>query len=142
MLLFLYFMIDKIYWLLEIGIALAAAVACATVITELFTHRKFFRRIFAEEDSQGSHLAGFELPYIGVVTYLELVALLIGLTIAGSWLITLHWVLNNILALCLCFTFLKSMRLNKLIPGILLLTLLFFYDIFWVFGSKHFTKNN
>ena len=51
MLLFLYFMVDKIYWLLEIGISIVSAVACSTVIQELFTHRKFFRRIFTEEDS-------------------------------------------------------------------------------------------
>jgi len=33
------------------------------------------------------------------------------------------------------------MRLNKLLPGLILLSLLFFYDIFWVFGSKLFTKD-
>jgi presenilin-like A22 family membrane protease len=33
------------------------------------------------------------------------------------------------------------MRLNKLFPGLTLLCLLFFYDIFWVFGSKMFTKD-
>lgn len=135
-------MVDKIYWLLEIGISIVSAVACATVIQELFTHRKFFRRIFTEEDNQGSHLAGFEMPYFGVVTYLELTAYVIGMVISFSWLITLNWMLNNILAFCLCFMFLKSMRLNKLVPGILLLSLLFFYDIFWVFGSRRFTKNN
>jgi minor histocompatibility antigen H13 len=36
--------------------------------------------------------------------------------------------------------FLKTIRLNKLLPGVLLLTLLFFYDIFWVFYSTKFTK--
>jgi presenilin-like A22 family membrane protease len=40
----------------------------------------------------------------------------------------------------MCFVFLKTVRLNKVVPGILLLSLLFFYDIFWVFYSTRFTK--
>ena len=39
----------------------------------------------------------------------------------------------------MCFVFLKTIRLNKLLPGVVLLCLLFFYDIFWVFYSTKFT---
>ena len=79
------------------------------------------------------------MPLLGVVTTLELVATIFGLLTAVAWYLTKNWLLNNILGGCLCFLFLKSLRLNKLVPGVLLLSLLFFYDIFWVFGSKHFT---
>ena len=40
----------------------------------------------------------------------------------------------------MALTFLKTVRLNTLLPGLVLLGLLFFYDIFWVFLSVHFTS--
>ena len=40
----------------------------------------------------------------------------------------------------LCFLFLKTLRLNKLLPGVIFLCLLFFYDIFMVFFTPHFTS--
>ena len=58
---------------------------------------------------------------------------------AGSWYLTHYWLLNNILAVFLALTFLKTLRLSTLIPGMVLLGLLFFYDIFWVFLSPYFT---
>jgi len=56
-----------------------------------------------------------------------------------TWFITHFWVLNNILALFLALTFLKTLRLTTLVPGLVLLGLLFFYDIFWVFITPYFT---
>ena len=43
------------------------------------------------------------------------------------------------MAVFLALTFLKTLRLTTLIPGMVLLGLLFFYDIFWVFISPYFT---
>jgi hypothetical protein len=40
----------------------------------------------------------------------------------------------------LSITFLKTLKLTTMMPGILLLGLLFFYDIFWVFISPLFTS--
>ena len=70
---------------------------------------------------------------------MEVVTNVLGMVIAFSWYFTRNWILNNILGCCMCFLFMKSLRLNKLVPGVLLLSLLFFYDIFWVFGSTKFT---
>ena len=41
----------------------------------------------------------------------------------------------------MALTFLKTIRLNKLLPGVLLLGLLFLYDIFWVFYSTKLSYN-
>ena len=123
-------------------ITMVCGVACGTVIMEIFSHKKFFRRFFTEEDDTGSHLRSYNIPLVGVVTKLELFANILGVLVAISWLLTKNWMLNNLLGLCMCFVFLKTLRLNKIIPGIILLSMLFFYDIFWVFGSKKFTKNN
>ena len=81
------------------------------------------------------------IPYFGSQTVLDIVCLIIGFIFAFSWYFTKNWILNNIIGFAMSFLFLKTMRLNKLVPGLILLSLLFFYDIFWVFGSKMFTKD-
>ena len=72
---------------------------------------------------------------------MDIFCLIIGFIFALAWFFTKNWILNNILGFAMSFLFLKTMRLNKLVPGLILLSLLFFYDIFWVFGSKMFTKD-
>lgn len=64
----------------------------------------------------------------------------IGAFISLSWYFTKNWMLNNLLGIILALTFLKVIRLTTLIPGLVLLGLLFFYDIFWVFISPKFTN--
>ena len=66
-------------------------------------------------------------------------SILLGLLLGLSWYLTRNWVLNNILGLTMALTSLKMLRLNKLLPGLVLLGMLFFYDIFWVFYSTRFT---
>ena len=70
----------------------------------------------------------------------DVLCLVLGSTFSVGWLLTKNWVLNNVLGTCMALLFLKTLRLNKLIPGVLLLGLLFFYDIFWVFYSSKFTS--
>jgi hypothetical protein len=67
---------------------------------------------------------------------------MVGIALSVAWFITKNWLLNNTLAIILAITFLKTIRLNTLVPGLLLLGLLFFYDIFWVFISPVFTGGN
>lgn len=69
-----------------------------------------------------------------------MIGVFVGVILAGSWYMTHNWLLNNILAFFLALTFLKTLRLTTLIPGMVLLGLLFFYDIFWVFLSPYFTS--
>lgn len=70
----------------------------------------------------------------------SLIGTFVGLLLAGTWYFTGSWLLNNILAFFLALTFLKTLRLTSLTPGLVLLGLLFFYDIFWVFISPYFTS--
>jgi len=46
-----------------------------------------------------------------------------------------NWVFNNIMALIFCIHALQSMFIGNFKNGFMLLTLLFFYDIFFVFGT-------
>jgi len=58
------------------------------------------------------------------------------------WLFTKYWLINNLLAFSLIVFFLTSVRLSSLKVGATLLSLAFFYDIFWVFISGDvFGKN-
>ena len=80
-----------------------------------------------------------EFPFFGDVTIASIIGTLVGTILTVSWYTTHYWLLNNILAYFLAHTFLKTLRLTTLIPGMVLLSLLFFYDIFWVFISPYFT---
>lgn len=46
-----------------------------------------------------------------------------------------NWVLSNLLALSFSFNAISLLRLDTFFTGMILLTGLFFYDIYWVFGS-------
>ncbi|KAF8567063.1 hypothetical protein P879_05287 [Paragonimus westermani] len=63
----------------------------------------------------------------------------IGFTFAlaiGIWyLATRHWIANNFIGVTLSVLAIECIRLNKFMNGCLLLGGLFFYDIFWVFGT-------
>lgn len=80
-----------------------------------------------------------KFPIFGNVSIASIIGTLGGIAITISWYLTKNWILNNILGLVLATTFLKTIKLSKLMPGVVLLSLLFFYDIFWVFISPAFT---
>ncbi|TNV80642.1 hypothetical protein FGO68_gene7152 [Halteria grandinella] len=82
----------------------------------------------------------YKLPIFGEVTVASMIGTAVGIVISSAWYFTKYWILNNVLAVFLALAFLKTLRLSKLAPGMLLLGLLFFYDIFWVFLSPYFTK--
>jgi len=81
----------------------------------------------------------YEIKYVGDVSIASLIGFIFGASVATWWFITRNWILNNLMAASICLVFLKSVRLNSLVPGLVLLGLLFFYDIFWVFFSSNFT---
>jgi minor histocompatibility antigen H13 len=49
--------------------------------------------------------------------------------------VTKYWLLNNIFAIIFAITALKSIDLSSFKVGYCLLWFLFFYDIFWVYGT-------
>mmetsp|Transcript_2865 Transcript_2865/g.3432 ORF Transcript_2865/g.3432 Transcript_2865/m.3432 type:complete len:400 (-) Transcript_2865:198-1397(-) len=46
-----------------------------------------------------------------------------------------HWVMNNVLGICFCLKGIERFSLGTYKIGAILLIGLFFYDIFWVFGT-------
>ena len=53
----------------------------------------------------------------------------------GFYFMTKHWALNNIFGVLFSIVALKSLNLSSTKTGLLLLWALFFYDIFWVYGT-------
>jgi len=51
------------------------------------------------------------------------------------YVVTGHWTLNNLLGVCFTIGGIMLLKVSKFSTVLLLLWLLFFYDIFWVFGS-------
>lgn len=62
--------------------------------------------------------------------------------IVAAWLVTGHWILNNLLGISLCITFVSHVRLPNIKICAMLLGCLFLYDIFWVFYSERFFGAN
>jgi len=53
----------------------------------------------------------------------------------ARYFVTKHWTYNNILGICFCIQGIERFSLGTYKIGAILLIGLFFYDIFWVFGT-------
>ncbi|XP_043716665.1 signal peptide peptidase-like 1 [Telopea speciosissima] len=59
-----------------------------------------------------------------------------------AWLVSGHWMLNNLLGISICIAFVSHVRLPNIKTCALLLVCLFVYDIFWVFFSERLFGEN
>merc|ERR1711872_642409 len=65
------------------------------------------------------------------------VIVLIGSAVVGVWyFLKKHWIANNLFGLAFAINGVELLHLNKVLTGCILLGGLFFYDIFWVFGTN------
>lgn len=60
----------------------------------------------------------------------------------AAWLVSGHWILNNLLGISICIAFVSHVRLPNIKVCAMLLLCLFVYDIFWVFFSERFFGAN
>ncbi len=72
----------------------------------------------------------------------DVLALCMAAPFAYWYYTTKHWLPNNILACSLALSAVDALALGDFQSGIILLSGLFFYDIFWVFGSKSVFGDN
>lgn len=135
MLLFLYLFLEQVKGIFTLLITVSC-VGCISIIVEDF----LMQGLRAGTGLHGQLKRKFKLPLIGEVTQASLIGTGVGVVLSATWYFTGSWILNNVLAFFLALTFLKTLRLTTLTPGLVLLGLLFFYDIFWVFLSPYFTS--
>ncbi|KAG9441270.1 hypothetical protein H6P81_017124 [Aristolochia fimbriata] len=58
------------------------------------------------------------------------------------WLVSGHWLLNNILGIAICVSFVCHVRLPNVKVCTVLLSCLFLYDVFWVYYSENVFGEN
>jgi len=80
------------------------------------------------------------------LTFGDIIAYIIGFGIA-IWYATskggdYNWLANDLLGTCFCIQAIEMMSLGTYQNGVILLTGLFFYDIFWVFGTGYFMEGD
>jgi minor histocompatibility antigen H13 len=57
--------------------------------------------------------------------------------LVGVWyLLKRHWIANNIFGIAFSINAIEILHFNKVLNGVVLLSGLFVYDIFWVFGTN------
>merc|ERR1712241_368751 len=81
------------------------------------------------EGEQGQELLNLDFTTQDVIV-------LIGSAVVGVWyFLKKHWIANNLFGLAFAINGVELLHLNKVLTGCILLGGLFFYDIFWVFGT-------
>lgn len=69
-------------------------------------------------------------------TTYDVICLIIA-TLIGAWyLLKKHWIANNLFGLAFAVNGVEMLHLDNIVTGCILLVGLFFYDIFWVFGTN------
>jgi minor histocompatibility antigen H13 len=69
------------------------------------------------------------------VDAVDMSALLVSSAMAVWYLLQKHWVANNIFGIAFAVNGVELLHLNSVTTGCILLSGLFFYDVFWVFGT-------
>jgi signal peptide peptidase-like protein 2B len=83
--------------------------------------------------------------YLSSTFWIEIYSLFLSLTSAVVvliYLMTRHWILNNIFGLCLVFTILSIFHIRSFKICAILLLSAFIYDVFWVYFSSFFFAQN
>jgi minor histocompatibility antigen H13 len=79
-------------------------------------------------------------PVVGDIvidfTFTEALMFVLSSIVIYVYLTTKHWALNNILGICFCIQGIERFSLGTYKIAAILLVGLFFYDIFWVFGTE------
>lgn len=65
----------------------------------------------------------------------RIICIIVAALPVGFYFVTRHWALNNIFGILFTLVALKSLSLSTTQTGFFLLWALFFYDIFWVYGT-------
>mmetsp|Transcript_21729 Transcript_21729/g.38931 ORF Transcript_21729/g.38931 Transcript_21729/m.38931 type:complete len:492 (-) Transcript_21729:208-1683(-) len=76
------------------------------------------------------------------VTLLQILGSLVGAAMAACYFLTKNWIVNNVFGVSFCLLAMRSVDLGSFKTGAILLIGLFFYDVFWVFGSKSVFGSN
>jgi minor histocompatibility antigen H13 len=81
----------------------------------------------------------FAVPYFDTIdiefTNLDFFSFPFAAAIGLAYFVTKHWILNNVMGLLFSVYGIEHVSINSYTVGAIMLVGLFFYDIFWVFGT-------
>lgn len=127
---FKYFDKDTVNLLLSIYFSLVG------VFTLTSTFSPFMSRFVTAPQKYGFKT---KLPLIGDIdalfTFAELICLAFAIVFSYYYFHTKHFLLNNVLGISFCVQSIERISIGSYKIGAILLVGLFFYDIFWVFGT-------
>ena len=80
---------------------------------------------------------GGESPWVHRIDFAisDVIAFLSSTVFVLRYFMTKHWTMNNVMGICFCLQGIERFSLGTYRIGAILLIGLFFYDIFWVFGT-------
>lgn len=123
---------DYINILFRFYFTFLGACSIGSLINEKICEKNFFKK-YTEKIL-------FTIPKIPLineseinVNKLDIMTFFIGFIIGLFYFFIENWSLNNILGIAFCVFGIENMLLGEYKIGLILLSLLFFYDIFWVF---------
>jgi len=82
-----------------------------------------------------SFLANPEGPYVIKASICLILCYVVAVGMSVCWLITKSWLLHNVIAVCFCIQAIAMISVGSFTIAAILLSGLFIYDIFWVFGT-------
>jgi minor histocompatibility antigen H13 len=127
---FKYFDKDMVNLLLSLYLSLIG------IFTLTNTLSPFVSRIITNEKKFGYK---FSFPLIGLVdltfTLAEFTSLFLSIIFSVYYFKTKHFLMNNVLGISFCIQSIERISLGSYKIGAIALIGLFFYDIFWVFGT-------
>ncbi|KAG0312155.1 hypothetical protein BGZ99_009666 [Dissophora globulifera] len=74
--------------------------------------------------------------YSAKFTYLHLIMMVASILLSGYYVATKNWIASNIFGICFALNAIQLLSLDSFKTGMILLSGLFLYDIFWVFGTE------
>lgn len=69
-------------------------------------------------------------------TTYDIICLIVSLIIGIWYLLKKHWIANNLFGVAFAVNGVELLHLNNVVTGLILLSGLFVYDVFWVFGTN------
>ena len=131
-LLFKFFNEKYLNLLLHIYFTLIGAFSIGQLIEEKIIDKEPFKKMGNEDLIKIPKIPYFN-PEGSKITKLNIITFTLGLSIGILYFIRKNWILNNILGMAFSIFGIENLMLGEYKVGLILLSLLFFYDIFWVF---------
>jgi len=133
----LYVLLQAGYHVILLVLVLVFVLAGANSLT-LLLHAPLRALVQSRFGAHAAH-ATLSLGFCGSVDLPFMIAVVPALALASVWFAfrraTWAWLLQDLFGLCVCLVFLRTLRLSSLRVASILLSLMFFYDIFMVFLS-------